>query len=72
MKNEKRASESGDGKEESVSDDGSRVQAIEDENVPKARLNKENLYWLIIPIVVLAVVFASIVYKKKQKKKVDS
>lgn len=70
--------ESGDGKEDSASDDESRLQTDKDENVPKTglfggdRWNEDNLYWLMIPIAVLAVVFAVIVYKKKQKSRVDS
>lgn len=65
-------SESGDEEEDSASE--SELQASEDETVPKAGLfsedglNGSNLYWLVIPIVVLAVVFAIIVYKKKAEK----
>lgn len=65
IKKRKSTSESGDGKEDSVSDDERRIQ-IKDKNVPKAGLNEDNWYWLIIPIVVLAVVFG-IVYKKSRK-----
>lgn len=65
-------SENGNGKESSASDDERRVQVSGDEKVPKAGLNEDDSHWLVIPIVVLVVIFASIVYKKKQKSKVDS